>query len=118
MLVICPTPFSRRETEPKTTTKNWPREKQKISAEELEWMLNSVTMQPHRKDRIKENIICRDRNYKIGYNSLTYLHSGNAASGNVPEDIKNEEEQAPFIKNGLVPDGCSASARESRHSVI
>ena len=81
-------------------------------------MLVTVTVQPHNKDRIKEDIIGRDRSYKIGYKSLTYLHSGNAASGKVPEDIKNEEGQAPFIKTGLAPDGCSAPARESRHSVI
>lgn len=54
----------------------------------------------------------------VGYKSLTYLYSGNAASGKVPEDVKNEEEQAPFMKRGLGPDGCSASARGSRHSVI
>jgi len=30
-----------------TITKNRPREKQKNSAQELGWMLNSVTMQPH-----------------------------------------------------------------------
>lgn len=66
------------------------------------------------KDRRKGNNL-KKRNEKRGYKSLTYLHSGNAASGKVPGDIKNEgeeeeeEEEAPFMKRGLVPAGCSAS---------
>lgn len=55
---------------------------------------------------------------QTGYTFLTYLHSGNAASGKVPEDIKNEVEQAPFIMSDLVPCVCSASAKKNRHPVI
>ncbi|KAF2986592.1 hypothetical protein EK904_009217 [Melospiza melodia maxima] len=48
----------------------------------------------------------QERNEERGYKSLTYLHSGNAASGKLPGDIKNEgeeeeEEEAPFMKRGL-----------------
>lgn len=43
--------------EPKTTTKNQPREEQKISAQELGHMLNAMTTQPSAKDRIKKYII-------------------------------------------------------------
>lgn len=58
-----------------------------------------------------------------GYKFLTYLHSGNEVSGKVPGDIKNEgeeeeEEEAPFMKRGLVPAGCSASARGRKNSGI
>lgn len=60
----------------------------------------------------------KDRNEERGHKSLTYLHSENAASGKVPGDIKNEEEEAPFMKRGLVPAGCSASERGRRNSGI
>lgn len=74
------------------------------------------------KDKRKGDNL-KGRNEQTGYKSLTYLHSGNAASGKVPGDIKNEgeeeeEEEAPFMKKGLVPAGCSASARGRRNSGI
>lgn len=79
-----------------------------------------MTGQPQDNDRRKGDNL-NDRNEERGYKSLAYLHSGNAASGKVPGDIKNEgeeEEEAPFMKRGLVPAGCSASARGRRNSGI
>jgi len=38
-------------------------------------------------------------------------------SGKVPEDIRNEEEQAPFIRSDLVPHVCSASAK-TKHTLV
>lgn len=74
-------------------------------------MLSSTTTQPFDKDsKGKHN--SDGQKYRQGTH-LTYLHSGNAVSGKVPEDIKSEEEQAPFIRRDLVPRVCSASAKQN-----
>lgn len=75
-------------------------------------MLSSMTTQPFDKDN-KGKHNSNGWKYKQGAH-LTYLHSGNAASGKVPEDIKSGEEQAPFIRRDLVPHVCSASAKQNR----